>query len=87
MMKVNWNRIEFLLGNFAMSGARLTSTNTFQLHFPSRTNRTYGVFRSTNWLDWLPVFTNVAGTGAEVWATDTNTLSVDTVLYRVRINP
>jgi hypothetical protein len=87
MMKVNWKRIEFSLGDFAVSGAAFSSPNAFQLRFPSRTNRTYGVFRSTNWLDWSPVLTNVAGTGAEVWVTDTNALSAGTVLYRVRINP
>ena len=55
--------------------------------FPSRTNRTYGLYRTTNCLDWSPVSTNVPGTGLPVWAADPNPLTAGAMLYRVRMNP
>ena len=87
MVKASWQRVNFTLGDFSISGARLTASNTFQVLFPSRTNRTYGLYRTTNCLDWSPVSTNVPGTGLPVWAADPNPLTAGAMLYRVRMNP
>ena len=87
MVKANWNQVNFTLGSFSISGAAAASSNAFHVLFPSRTNRTYGLYRATNEVDWFPLVTNVPGTGATASATDTNPLSVGAPLYRVRMNP
>jgi hypothetical protein len=87
MVKANWQRVNFTLGDFSISGAGLNASHTFQVLFPSRTNRTYGLYRTTNCLDWSPVSTNVPGTGLPVWAADPNPLTAEALLYRVRMNP
>ncbi len=88
MVKSHWQLIDFALGNFSVSSAGLDVSNRFQLGFSSRTNRPYGVFCSTNFLDWSALSTNVAGNGTEVSFTDTNALrSIAPMPYRIRVNP
>ena len=87
-VKSHWQRVDFTLGSFSVSGVRVNASNRFQLQFPTRTSHAYGVFRSTNFLDWSSLTTNVTGTGIEVSYTDTNALlSVAPVVYRVRMYP
>jgi len=86
-VKANWQRVEFRLGGFSLSGAVWTGPKTLQVQFPSQANRTYGLFRSTDLLDWSSVLTNIPGTGAPVWASDTNATASSQALYRVRMNP
>jgi hypothetical protein len=67
----------------------LLGTSHAVIEFTSETGRSYDVERSDVWppLMWMPVITNLPGTGTNILVTNIGAVTATNRIYRVRLRP